>query len=120
MERNGVVGLFSVVLISAMAFGQAADAAKKDDAAVSSNRATPATSADAVVAGPNAAVIPAGTKIPLALKQAISTENAREGDAVYAETVFPFVLNDRMLIPAGTYIQGKIMRSEHAGRSRKR
>ena len=49
------------------------------------------------------------------LKQAISTKNAREGDAVYAETAFPFVVNDRILVPAGTYIQGKIRAYEHAG-----
>jgi type IV secretion system protein VirB10 len=65
-------------------------------------------------------VIPAGSKVPLTLAQAISTKNAREGDAVYAQTAFPFVLNDRVLIPAGTYIQGKIMHTEHAGRSKKR
>ncbi|MGO9084356.1 MAG: hypothetical protein ACLQBK_03950 [Candidatus Sulfotelmatobacter sp.] len=69
---------------------------------------------------PNAAVIPAGAKIPLLLKQAISTKNAREGDAVYAETAFPFVLNERILVPAGTYIQGKIQHTEPAGRSKKR
>ena len=68
----------------------------------------------------NALVIPAGTKIPLSLKQAISTKNAREGDPVYAESVFPFVLNDHVLVPAGTYIQGRIMHAEHAGRSKKR
>jgi type IV secretion system protein VirB10 len=39
---------------------------------------------------------------------------------VYAQTAFPFVLNDHILIPAGTYIQGKIMHTEHAGRSKKR
>ena len=69
---------------------------------------------------PNAMIIPAGSKIPLLLKQAISTKNAREGDAVYAETAFPFVMNDRIVVPSGTYIQGKIMRTEHAGRSKKR
>ena len=42
-------------------------------------------------------------------------KNAREGDAVYAETAFPFVVNDRILVPAGTYIQGKIMHTEQAG-----
>lgn len=68
----------------------------------------------------SALVIPAGTKVPLCLKQAISTKNAREGDPVYAEAAFPFVLNDRILIPAGTYIQGKIVHAEHAGRSKKR
>jgi type IV secretion system protein VirB10 len=65
-------------------------------------------------------VIPGGSKIPLSLKQAISTKNAREGDAVYAETAFPFVVNDRILIPAGTYIQGRISRVEKPGRSIKR
>ena len=63
----------------------------------------------------SAVVIPGGSKIPLTLKQAISTKNAREGDAVYAETAFPFVLNDRVLVPAGTYIQGKISHVERAG-----
>jgi type IV secretion system protein VirB10 len=82
--------------------------------------AAPTPRQPAAPSDPNAAAIPAGTKIPLLLKQAISTKNAREGDAVYAETAFPFVLNDRILIPAGTYIQGKIMHTEPAGRSKKR
>jgi hypothetical protein len=50
------------------------------------------------------------------LKQAISTKNAREGDPVYAQTAFPFVLNERVLVPAGTYVQGKISHVERAGR----
>jgi type IV secretion system protein VirB10 len=61
-------------------------------------------------------VIPAGTKVPVALKHAISTKSAREGDAVYAETTFPVVLNNRVLIPAGTYVQGKISRVQRPGR----
>jgi hypothetical protein len=60
--------------------------------------------------------IPAGTKVPLALKHAISTKSAREGDAVYAQTTFPVVQNDRVLIPAGTYVQGKISHVQRAGR----
>lgn len=59
--------------------------------------------------------IPIGTRIPLSLKQAISTKTARTGDPVYAETAFPFVLNDRVVIPAGTYIQGKIERAQRGG-----
>jgi hypothetical protein len=68
----------------------------------------------------HALVIPAGSQIPVSLAQAISTKNAREGDSVYAQTAFPFVMNDRVLIPAGTYIQGKIARVERAGRMKKR
>ena len=76
----------------------------------------PAGAGAAAPSDPNATVIPAGTKLPLVLKQAISTKNAKEGDAVYAETSFPFVVNDRVLIPAGTYIQGKISHVVHPGR----
>ncbi len=59
--------------------------------------------------------IPAGSKIPLVLKQAISTKNAKEGDPVYAETAFPFVMDSHMLVPAGTYVQGVITHVERAG-----
>jgi hypothetical protein len=59
--------------------------------------------------------IPAGTSIPLSLKQAISTKSAKDGDPVYAETAFPFVVNERVVIPAGTYIQGKIERVQRGG-----
>jgi hypothetical protein len=69
----------------------------------------------AAVADPNIVTIPAGTKIPLSLKQAISTKNAREGDAVYAETAFPFVIGNRVVVPAGSFIQGTIAHVERAG-----
>jgi hypothetical protein len=59
--------------------------------------------------------IPAGTRVPLSLKQAISTKTAKNGDPVYAETAFPFVVNDRVVIPAGTYIQGKVERVQRGG-----
>jgi hypothetical protein len=60
--------------------------------------------------------IPAGTKVPLALKQAISTKSARQGDPVYAVTNFPLALDGKMMIPAGTYVQGVIDHIKRAGR----
>ena len=127
-------GFLTVLLLSGMAWSQAAETPKPADsstpAAVStqSDRSAqgvqvagpPAGATSAEQADPNATVIPAGSRIPLLLKQAISTKNAREGDAVYAETAFPFVLNDRILVPAGTYIQGKITHVERAGRMKGR
>ena len=119
--------LLTVLLVSGFALAQDTEArpklapgqsrpARTDNSADTSvQAASPADAPD-----PNLAVIPAGTRIPLSLKQALSTKNAREGDPVYAETAFPFVLNDRILVPAGTYIQGKIVHTEHAGRSKKR
>jgi hypothetical protein len=127
-------GLLTLFLVSGMAWGQAADSAKPSDTSAQTaatpqtdsapqgkeSSAPPAAVTRAETSDPNAAVIPAGTKIPLLLKQAISTKNAREGDSVYAETAFPFVVNDRILVPAGTYIQGKISRVQHAGHSKQR
>ena len=108
--------LCSIMLISAVAFGQAAQMPK----AANESTANPAPAQQTAAAPePNSATIPAGAKVPLVLKQAISTKNAREGDAVYAETAFPFVLNDRVLIPAGTYIQGKISRTERSTRGKR-
>ncbi len=60
--------------------------------------------------------VPAGTQIPLRLAQGISTKSAKVGDAVYAETVFPITENDRIVIPAGTYVQGRITEVRRPGR----
>ncbi len=79
-----------------------------------------ANSSPAPVPNPNAVTIPAGTKIPLSLKQAISTKNAREGDAVYAETAFPYAVDNHVIVPAGSYVQGKIARVERAGHGKGR
>ena len=65
---------------------------------------------------PGTITIPAGTQIPLKLAQAISTKNAKPGDAVYAQTAFPVALHDRMIIPAGTYVQGRIAQVKRPGR----
>jgi hypothetical protein len=113
-------GLFTFFLISGIALGQASDAPKAENAPAgnpqtSSTSATPAPPAD-----PNVVTIPAGTKIPLSLAQAISTKNAREGDAIYATTAFPFVMDNRVVIPAGSYIQGSISHVERAGHGRGR
>ena len=107
-------GFLLVLLISGIALGQAVDTPKRDDAPANSPvAATQAPTPSA--ADPNVVTIPAGTKIPLSLKQAISTKNAREGDSVYAETAFPFVVDNRVVVPAGSYIQGRIVHTERAG-----
>lgn len=124
-------GLLVTFIISGMAWGQAAQEPKTDPASPSSipaarSSVTPSVTpsgtpsiapvAPSSVGDPNIVTIPAGTKIPLSLAQAISTKNAREGDAVYATTAFPFVVDNRVIVPAGSYIQGKISHVERGGR----
>ena len=107
----------TILLISGMALGQAAETQKPDAGQGSAPAETVAPNpAAAAASDPNVVTIPAGTKIPLSLAQAISTKNAREGDAVYATTAFPFVVDNRIVIPAGSYIQGRIAHVERGGR----
>src|ERR1700688_988615 len=116
-------GLLTILVVSGMALGQAAETPKTDGAAQHSTptvTTNPLPGAPSSVVDPNVVTIPAGTKIPLSLKQALSTKNAREGDAVYAETAFPFVVNERVIVPAGSYIQGKISHVERGGRMKGR
>ena len=61
-------------------------------------------------------VIPAGTKIPIQLRQGISTRNAQAGDAIYGQTNFPIVIDNQVAIPGGTYVQGVVDNVKRAGR----
>jgi type IV secretion system protein VirB10 len=61
-------------------------------------------------------VVPAGTKIPIQLRQGISTKNAQPGDAIYGQTNFPIVIENQVVIPGGTYVQGVVDSVKRAGR----
>ncbi len=61
-------------------------------------------------------IVPTGTRLPLVLHNAVTTRNARPGDPVYLETLFPVVIKDRILIPAGTYVQGEIQEAKRPGK----
>lgn len=60
--------------------------------------------------------VPSGTQVPVIMKHAVSTKSAKVGDPIYAETSFPVVIGERVVIPAGTYVQGKIAQVQRAGR----
>jgi len=61
-------------------------------------------------------IVPAGTKIPIQLRQAVSTKNAQIGDPIYAQTTFPIVTDGVIMIPAGTYVKGVVDSAKRAGR----
>ena len=61
-------------------------------------------------------IVPAGTRIPIQLRQPISTKDAQAGDPVYAQTTFPIVIDGDMAIPANTWVQGVVDSVKRAGR----
>lgn len=60
--------------------------------------------------------VPAGTKVLLQLRSAINTRSAKPGDGVYLASTFPVVVGNRVMIPAGVYVQGVVDRVVRAGR----
>jgi type IV secretion system protein VirB10 len=64
----------------------------------------------------NKAIIPSGTKVLMVMKNTVTSKNARQGDGVYLETTFPVVEAGRVVIPAGTYVQGVVDSVRRSGR----
>src|SRR5206468_5939003 len=60
--------------------------------------------------------VPAGTKVLLQLRSSVNTKSAKAGDGVYLDSTFPVVVGNRVMIPAGVYVQGVVDRVERAGR----
>lgn len=104
------------VLLLLAALGAAQDSANPDVKSTLASRSSSSTQQPNQQLPAHEITIPAGTKIPISLKNAVSTKNSREGDAIYAETTFPIVLDERIVIPAGTYMQGRISSIRPAGR----
>jgi len=65
---------------------------------------------------PKNLIVPTGTRLPLILHNAVTTRNAKPGDPIYLETLFPVVIDNRILIPAGSYVQGEILEAKRPGK----
>ena len=61
-------------------------------------------------------IVPAGTKVLLQLRSGLNTSSAKPGDGVYLASTFPVVVGNRVMIPAGVYVQGVVDRVVRAGR----
>lgn len=63
-----------------------------------------------------AAEIPKGTHVLLRMLNSISTRTASEGTQVYLQTVTPVAVNNEIVIPPGTYVQGSVSHTKRSGR----
>jgi hypothetical protein len=62
------------------------------------------------------AEIPKGTHVLLRMMNSISTRTAAEGNQVYLQTATPVAVNNQIVIPPGTYVQGSVSHSKRSGR----
>jgi len=56
------------------------------------------------------------TRIPLSMINSVSTKTAAAGDRVYLETVFPILVDGRIVIPPGSYVAGTITKVQRPGK----
>jgi hypothetical protein len=130
-RKLGLVVVLGSMLITAPLFAEhfrqqeaagqtKSDQAKPDQAAQSSSRpnAAPAANSASANTAPAQIVVPAGTHLPLVLHNGITTRNAQPGEPLYLETTFPIVVNDRIVIPAGSYVQGEITEAKRPAKGK--
>ena len=58
------------------------------------------------------------SEIVISLLSFITTRTAAPGDKFYGQVAIPVVANDQILLPAGSYIVGNVIRTKRAGRLR--
>jgi hypothetical protein len=61
-------------------------------------------------------IVPAGTRVGVVLQNGISTRSAKPGDSVYLQTSFPITINNRIVVPVGSYLRGELIDSKRPGR----
>lgn len=121
-QLTSIIGLFCIAALAmpSVARGQATSATptQQSSAIGAPSTAQPAASAQAHALASTTdqsskyIQVPTGTKLPLVLHNAVSTRTAHQGDSVYLETLFPIVLGERIVIPAGSYVSGEVTESK--------
>jgi type IV secretion system protein VirB10 len=107
-----VSGLGCAMAVACLAQGQAQDKDQEDTKPVLEERKP----VERMKRPENKVSIPAGAQILLRLEHAITTKSAKIGDPIYAITTFPYAVDGKMLVPAGTYVQGRISAIQRPGR----
>jgi len=69
----------------------------------------------AAMGNPITVSVPAGTRIALVLTQPVQTRYLHRGDDVYAQITSPVASGTEVVIPPGTFVQGKFDKLERRG-----
>jgi hypothetical protein len=113
MDRLLATSLLVIFSSGAHAFGQAPDG-PQNDAPAPVTRPVPAPAPRAAGNG-QTITVPAGTRLGVTLENGISTNSAKPGDSVYFRTSFPVTMNNKVVIPVGSYLRGEVTESKRPG-----
>lgn len=65
---------------------------------------------------PSELAVPAGTRIPLELRNTVDVKHAREGDRVYLRTSRQIAIDGWIVIPSGSFVNGVLSRPASKGK----
>lgn len=113
-KRAKQAGAFLAVVLAALTcFAQ-----HKDQPQTGEERSSESSQAQAEPQSANV-TIPAGTKIALVLTHPVQSRYVHRGDDIYAQTTSPVNAGNQVVIPAGTFVQGKVDKLDwNGGRAR--
>jgi hypothetical protein len=114
MNRLLSTSLLVIFSSGASAFAQAPDG-PQSDAPAPVTRPAPAPAPRAAGNG-QTITVPAGTRLGVTMENGISTNSAKPGDSVYFRTSFPVTMNNKVVIPVGSYLRGEVTESKRPGR----
>ena len=111
--RSPFAAVLALLAVSGWAFGQTDQQAWRE-ASLARETALAGDAAQSDAGG--VYVVKSGTKVPLALINSISTKHAAAGDRIYLESVFPILVDGRIVIPPGSYFAGTVTQVKRPGR----
>jgi len=109
-KANQIPILISILLIAftSSAQNQSQDQNKDEAQPQTAPPVSQTSSQPAATTESSTITIPAGTRFALVLTNPVSSKTMHRGDVVYAQTTAPVTVGDHVLIPAGTFVQGKL------------
>jgi len=75
-----------------------------------------ATSTSPGKPGFSSLVVPKEVTIPVELRNSINSRTAYAGQAIYCDTIYPITVNDRIVIPVGSWVKGEVTQVVRPGR----
>jgi hypothetical protein len=112
--------VYPILQAAALTLFLASHASAQSPEGPQSDAPPPATTP--VAATPRAAktgqtiLVPTGTRIGVILENGISTATAKAGDSVYFRTSFPITIDNKVVVPVGSYLRGEVTESKRPGR----
>ena len=113
---NVILVLFSTASLACQPAGDSTSA--NGDPATASAAKRPSGSVP--VPKPNPISVPAGATFPLVLETALSSETSRSGDVVVARLAEDVRVGERVVVPAGSEVRGRVTAAVPSGRVKTR